>query len=629
MSNERFTDDAFTLIRGDDADKTRAMYAERLGLMPEEEPTVAKSVLKTLPIQDAINITEEMPDIQSLLFDLYEDDADFVEMGVENGRMVVRAVDKMSPTSSSVHVPTTEWNEDDKPFIHKAADEELRYTFSPWYVPDVLDAHGEWTDRDEVQQAFWKYLARDNRDIRLQHNVDIVAGRWVEGATFPYPVTFPIKHPEGDREYTFPAGTPFLGVIWEPWAWQMIKSGEIRGLSIGGTGKRMTAELEESNGDVAGAVSFTAKMIAQVHGKYVVFDDEMTRSFGVYGTEEEAKDRLAQIERLSSDKTKDAGGYGGECPPATQDIELNLENRQKAIDDVGYGPLNPAEPNEEFWQNKADRWKTTIKEAKASLCGTCVFFVRTPQMLDCIEQGIGLGNQEAEGSVEAGELGYCNALDFKCASERTCDAWAAGGPITEESQLDKAKDVETGDFVRWNSGTGVAQGKVTRVVRDGKINVPDSSFSITGTEDNPALLIRIYQEGEDGWERTETQVGHRSSTVRSIQPLEKQESFTPPQGVQEEAQRALNWMAEGEAGDNFTDVGRRRASQLANGQKVSIDTMRRMASFLARHEDSSKGGQGFNQGDESYPSAGRVSWAAWGGDPAKSWVESTLARYED
>lgn len=131
--------------------------------------------------------------------------------------------------------------------------------------------------------------------------------------------------------------------------------------------------------------------------------------------------------------TADVGGYGGECPPATQDIQLNLTNRQNAIDNVGYGPLNPAEPNEEFWQDKADRWKTNIQEAKSAVCGNCIFFVRTPKMLDCLEQGIGLGNEEAEGSIEAGELGYCNALDFKCASERTCNAWAAGGPVTEET----------------------------------------------------------------------------------------------------------------------------------------------------------------------------------------------------
>jgi hypothetical protein len=123
------------------------------------------------------------------------------------------------------------------------------------------------------------------------------------------------------------------------------------------------------------------------------------------------------------------------CPPATRDIVLNVKNRQNAIDNVGYGPLNPAEPNDEFWQEKADRWKTTPVEAKKSICGNCVFFVRTPSMLDCISSGIeegGSGEQNAWDAIDQAELGFCEALDFKCAASRTCNAWAAGGPITEE-----------------------------------------------------------------------------------------------------------------------------------------------------------------------------------------------------
>jgi hypothetical protein len=121
-----------------------------------------------------------------------------------------------------------------------------------------------------------------------------------------------------------------------------------------------------------------------------------------------------------------------ECPPATQDIVLNIENRQNAIDNVGYGPLNPDEPNEEFWQEKADRWKTTPVEASKSICGNCVFFVRTPEMLDCISGGIEQGDsgeKNAWDAIDQAELGFCEALDFKCAASRTCNAWAAGGPI--------------------------------------------------------------------------------------------------------------------------------------------------------------------------------------------------------
>jgi hypothetical protein len=124
------------------------------------------------------------------------------------------------------------------------------------------------------------------------------------------------------------------------------------------------------------------------------------------------------------------------CPPATQDIALNIKNRQNAIDNVGYGPLNPAEPNDEFWQVKADRWSVTIGDAKKSLCGNCAAFIQTSKMQGCIAQGLQQGDENVEDSydvVAAGDLGYCEALDFKCAASRTCDAWIAGGPVTDET----------------------------------------------------------------------------------------------------------------------------------------------------------------------------------------------------
>jgi HK97 family phage prohead protease len=80
-------------------------------------------------------------------------------------------------------------------------------------------------------------------------------------------------------------------------------------------------------------------------------------------------------------------------------------------------------------------------------------------------------------------------------------------------------ELSVGDFVRWGSGDNVAQGRITRIVRDGEINVPDSSFTITGTADDPAALIRIYREGEDGWNSTDVLVGHKFSTLNKIPEL--------------------------------------------------------------------------------------------------------------
>ena len=141
-----------------------------------------------------------------------------------------------------------------------------------------------------------------------------------------------------------------------------------------------------------------------------------------------SESKIKQIERekfnsLDSDK------FEFECPESTQNVELNLGNRQKAIDKANYGPLNPNEPNEEYWKKKADMFEGDVEAAKKSLCSNCAFFVQTKNMLDCIANGINDTNEWD--TIDAGDLGYCEAFDFKCAGSRTCDAWVVGGPITD------------------------------------------------------------------------------------------------------------------------------------------------------------------------------------------------------
>ena len=85
--------------------------------------------------------------------------------------------------------------------------------------------------------------------------------------------------------------------------------------------------------------------------------------------------------------------------------------------------------------------------------------------------------------------------------------------LTEERAAPNA--LKTGDFVSWNSSGGTARGKITRIVKDGSIDVPDSSFTITGTADDPAALITLYRNGE----ATDRKVGHKFSTLTKIAPI--------------------------------------------------------------------------------------------------------------
>jgi hypothetical protein len=110
------------------------------------------------------------------------------------------------------------------------------------------------------------------------------------------------------------------------------------------------------------------------------------------------------------------------CPPATQDLELNTENRDSAIEaeHIQYGPLNL--DDESYWVRVAEHWETTPEVAKESNCSNCAAFDISPRMKECMPGSL----------QEDGQLGYCWMHHFKCHSARTCYTWAAGGPISED-----------------------------------------------------------------------------------------------------------------------------------------------------------------------------------------------------
>jgi HK97 family phage prohead protease len=83
--------------------------------------------------------------------------------------------------------------------------------------------------------------------------------------------------------------------------------------------------------------------------------------------------------------------------------------------------------------------------------------------------------------------------------------------LDEDDFETKASKYAVGDMVRWGSSGGDATGKITKIVREGRLSVPGSSFVLNATPEDPAVLIRLYREGKP----TETLVGHKMSTLRS------------------------------------------------------------------------------------------------------------------
>jgi hypothetical protein len=192
----------------------------------------------------------------------------------------------------------------------------------------------------------------------------------------------------------------------------------------------------------------------------------------------------------------------------------------------------------------------------------------------------------------------------------------------QEHSMEKADSVRVGQMVSWNSSGGRAEGKVIRVIRNGKYNVPDSSFTITGTPEDPAVAIRLYRDGEP----TDTIVGHKMKTLtvkKSMEDFDLEKAslddldLRPTESMASNARRGLELRRK--FGRGGTAVGVARARDLSNRNQLSPDTVLRMYSFFSRHEVDKKG-KDFNNSER--PSNGKIAWLLWGGDSGFAWATS-------
>ena len=245
-----------------------------------------------------------------------------------------------------------------------------------------------------------------------------------------------------------------------------------------------------------------------------------------------------------------------------------------------------------------------VPEGRA--CGNCIFF--------------------NEDNVDEEGRAWCERWDDYVQGGFYCNAWEP-----RDENRAEPDELEVGDFVRWDSSGGVAQGRIERIERDGSINVPDSEFVINGSEDDPAALIRIYrpsetEEGDEVWSATDVQVAHRFSTLTKIDPLPEAESrqvnLDPPAYMRASARRGLEWHREGLSGDGLVDRTVREAMALAGGN-VTADKWVRLAAWIARHLDDLNA-PAADPDHPDYPSPGVVAMALWGGGVNRTQAERAL-----
>ena len=198
---------------------------------------------------------------------------------------------------------------------------------------------------------------------------------------------------------------------------------------------------------------------------------------------------------------------------------MDLLEEEKALADIDTVPTNAMAEEAARgleWRRKYKRGGTTVGVARANQ-----LMNKERLSIDTVKRMYSFFSRhevdkQAEGFSQ-GEKGYPSAGRI---------AWALWGGDSgfswsrkvrnqierEEGKKAEADDLKVGDMVSWDSSGGRARGKITRIVRNGKLPVPNTDFTLNATEDNPAALIRVYQGGEP----SDVIVGHRFATLRKM-----------------------------------------------------------------------------------------------------------------
>jgi hypothetical protein len=95
-----------------------------------------------------------------------------------------------------------------------------------------------------------------------------------------------------------------------------------------------------------------------------------------------------------------------------------------------------------------------------------------------------------------------------------------------------------------------------------------------------------------------------------------------PDAVKNNAKAVLKYVEENGWGSCGTPVGKVRANQLANGEPISLDTVKRMYSYLSRHEVDLESSKGYGDG------CGKLMYDSWGGKSALAWAQSKINQAE-
>ena len=165
---------------------------------------------------------------------------------------------------------------------------------------------------------------------------------------------------------------------------------------------------------------------------------------------------------------------------------------------------------------------------------------------------------------------------------------------------------------------GRSGSEVLFTIEDKAVLIDEQNKLVLSVDTADALIASFVPEGDQTTPESSVpfELAVAATTDLDIKVFSNNDRmYTIPKSVQAEAKRGLEWRKEENRGG--TSVGLNTARTLARGGQIGIRKIRHIAKYFPRHEVDKKG-KGYKPGVKEYPSNGRIAWAIWGGDAARS-----------
>lgn len=155
--------------------------------------------------------------------------------------------------------------------VIKSDDEEKRLVYGIVYEPDVIDAHGDFTDSETIEKAAHEFMLK-YRQIDKNHDFVAGVGEVVESYIAPADMELngePVKK-----------GTWILTTKADEETWEAVKKGEFQGYSLAGVAETEVIEEEVTKTEEKQMKSFFQLMKGFFSGEKVTkgeVRDKLTR----------------------------------------------------------------------------------------------------------------------------------------------------------------------------------------------------------------------------------------------------------------------------------------------------------------------------------------------------------------